>query len=223
MDNNSGDNNSGKYNSGDNNSGKYNSGDCNSGNYNSGDCNSGNYNSGYYNSGYYNSGYYNSGNYNSGNYNSGKYNSGFFCTETPLATFFDLPTNMTQNEAYGLIPKINNLPVCCEWICVEKMSEEQKAAHPDYNSLGGFLLIQDMPFKKAFPIVWAKMTEVEKARWLALPNFNAEQFLACTGVDVRGENVSKPLTKKEKVCNILEKFGCQKALIEELLTTLELT
>ena len=63
--NNSGDDNSGRYNSGhynsgdDNsgnrNSGHYNSGDCNSGNRNSGDCNSGNWNSCSRESGYFNS------------------------------------------------------------------------------------------------------------------------------------------------------------------------
>jgi len=196
---NSGDCNSGNYNSGNRNSGNRNSGYCNSGNYNSGNCNSGNCNSGNCNSGNCNSGDCNSGDcnsgdcnsgdcnsgdYNSGDYNSGNYNIGFFCTEDAPVAFFDVPYNGTREEAEEMIPSIE-LPVCCEWIPESEMTEKERADNPNYKTIGGYLKSNPLPMTESFPLAWSKLSDVEKAKWTSLPNFDAEKFLKVTGVDVR--------------------------------------
>ena len=188
---NSGNLNSGNLNSGDRNSGNLNSGDLNSGDRNSGNLNSGNRNSGYLNSGDRNSGNLNSGNLNSGDLNSGTRNSGYLCTETPSPIFFDKPWNGTWEEADSLVPWID-LPVGCEFIATSSMTEEEKTANPNHATIGGYLKVLCKTVQEAFPIAWAKLDDEEKQRWLDLPNFDAEKFLKCTGVDVRLEKKAEP-------------------------------
>ena len=172
-----------------------NSGDSNSGYSNSGNGNSGNWNSGYRNSGYRNSGDSNSGNWNSGKWNSGNWNSGNFCTGTPSPTFFDKPTSLTWEDANKIVPTID-LPCCCEWIPVAKMTDEEKASFPFYTTIGGFLRSSPIPIRESFPIAWAKLSDDEKKKWLALPNFDADKFFKITGVDVR-----EPESPNELVVN----------------------
>ncbi len=166
-----------------NNSGHYNSGHCNSGHRNSGNYNSGHRNSGHRNSGNYNSGHRNSGHRNSGNYNSGDCNSGHFCTQTPKPTFFDAPVDMTWEEADELIPYID-LPVGCRWVPESEMSDEEKQANANYKTIGGYLKVLHKDFKAAFSEAWPGLDDETKAKFMALPNFDAAKFLEITGVDV---------------------------------------
>ena len=198
---NSGYRNSGNLNSGYRNSGNLNSGNLNSGNLNSGYRNSGNLNSGYRNSGDRNSGYLNSGDRNSGDrnsgdrnsgdLNSGDRNSGYLCTETPSPMFFDKPWDGTWEEADSLVPWID-LPVGCEFIETSSMTDEEKTTNPNHVTIGGYLKVLCKTVQEAFPIAWAKLDDEEKQRWLDLPNFDAEKFLKCTGVDVRAEKQNEP-------------------------------
>ena len=178
-------------NSGDLNSGYLNSGYLNSGDLNSGDRNSGDLNSGYLNSGDRNSGDRNSGDLNSGGLNSGDRNSGYLCTETPSPMFFDKPWGGTWEEADALVPWID-LPVGCEFISSESMSDAEKAANPNHVTIGGYLKVLCKTVQEAFPIAWSKLDADEKQRWLDLPNFDAEKFLKCTGVDVRLSKSNQP-------------------------------
>ena len=193
--------NSGDYNSGNRNSGNYNSGSCNSGNYNSGNCNSGNYNSGNYNSGNRNSGNYNSGNCNSGNRNSGNYNSGswnstnystgFLNSEQQPIYMFNQPTNITnmqRDDIYNLagIQILNWNFENSWWIYSENMSAEEKAAHPEHETTGGYLKTVD--FKTACKIMWDNLDEEDKEAVKNLPNFDNDVFREITGISVEGEN-----------------------------------
>ena len=190
---NSGNWNSGDHNSGDHNSGYYNSGYYNSGNWNSCDHNSGNYNSGNYNSGYRNSGYYNSGDRNSGNYNSGNWNStnystGFLNSEQQPIYMFNQPTNMQREEVYNLagIQILNRNFKNSWWIYSENMSAEEKAAHPEHETTGGYLKTVD--FKTACKIMWDNLDEEDKEAVRNLPNFDNDVFREITGISVEGEN-----------------------------------
>ena len=201
---NTGHRNSGNRNSGDYNSGHRNSGDCNTGNYNSGNCNSGDYNSGHRNTGHRNSGNYNSGNWNSGDCNTGNYNSGHrnsgnynsgdwnkasytvgcFNTESQKLRFFDKETDITfeewrNSEAYWLMNKIDFRPAV--WIWEDDMTDEEKAAHPEYETTGGYLKIRDNTDCKEW---WKGLTEREKQVIKNIPNFDAEKFFMITGIRV---------------------------------------
>lgn len=170
------------------NSGYYNSGDYNSGYYNSGNHNSGYYNSGYYNSGGRNSGYYNSGNYNSGDWNSTNYSTGFLNSEQQPIYMFNQPTNMQREEVYNLagIQILNRNFENSWWIYSENMSAEEKAAHPEHETTGGYLKTVD--FKTACKIMWDNLDEEDKEAVRNLPNFDNDVFREITGISVEGEN-----------------------------------
>ncbi len=192
---NSGHRNSGHWNSSHRNSGDWNSGDRNSGDRNSGDCNSGNWNSGNYNSGDCNSGNWNSGNCNSGDWNSGDWNSGdwnkasnvvgCFNTQSQKLRFFDKETDITfedwrNSEACRLMNRIDFRPA--DWIWENEMSEAEKAKHPEYETIGGYLKIRDNT--DCCKEWWDRLTEREKQVIKNIPNFDADKFFIITGIKV---------------------------------------
>ena len=136
------------------------------------------------NTGHLNTGNWNTGDLNTGDWNTGYWNTGFFCTETPKPTFFDLPFDGTHYEARSRIPHVE-LPVGAIWTPTSQMTDEEKTKNPNHITIGGYLRASELTIQQAFPLAWAKMTDDEKQQWLSLPNFNAEKFFACTGVDVR--------------------------------------
>ena len=194
-DNNSGDENSGNYNSGCQNSGNYNSGDENSGNYNSGCQNSGNYNSGDWNSGDNNSGNCNSGNCNSGNWNSGTRNSGdwnkcdfsngCFNTTSPKIYLFNKPSEWTyldwlHSEARRLLNQIHGGTI--EYISFSNMTDEEKKAHPEAETTGGYLKKVDNT--ECAAIWWRGLTKSQKEIITSIPNFDKDIFKEITGIDI---------------------------------------
>ena len=187
---NSGNRNSGNWNSGNRNSGNWNSGNCNSGNCNSGNYNSGNYNSGNCNSGNYNSGNYNSGNYNSGNYNSGNWNktnfsNGCFNTIEPKIHLFNKPSEWTYQDWLNSDARylLNQLPGnVIKYIWLDDMTNEEKAAHPEAETTGGYLKILDN--SECAVIWWRGLSDGQKAIITAIPNFDKAIFKEITGIDV---------------------------------------
>ena len=187
---NSGDCNSGNRNSGDWNSGNRNSGDCNSGNRNSGNRNSGNRNSGNRNSGDCNSGDCNSGNRNSGNRNSGDWNkcsfsNGCFNTVSPKIYLFNKPSEWTYEDWLNSKARylLNQIPGdVLEYIYLSDMTDEEKAAHPEAETTGGYLKILDN--SECAVIWWCGLSDRQKAVITAIPNFDKEIFKQITGIDV---------------------------------------
>ena len=187
---NSGDRNSGNWNSGNWNSGDRNSGDCNSGDWNSGDRNSGNCNSGNCNSGDRNSGNWNSGNWNSGDWNSGDWNAtsfsnGCFNTESPKIYMFNKPTDWTLEQWFNcrarrLLNEIDDCPL--EYVYLSDMTDEEKAAHPEAKTTGGYL--KDRTTADNARKWWAGLSADDRNVILSLPNFDAAIFKEITGVDV---------------------------------------
>ena len=187
---NSGDGNSGNRNSGHGNSGNWNSGNWNSGNWNSGNCNSGdgnggNWNSGNWNSGNWNSGYGNSGDCNSGDWNMTNFSSGVLCTREPECLIFDRPSGMTLREWRGSEAADLMDGICIysdRWIDADDMTDEEKAAHPDFATTGGYL--RRGTGKPDFAGWWARLDDDERAVILAIPNFDAEKWKLITGIEV---------------------------------------
>ena len=188
---NSGDCNSGDWNSGNRNSGNRNSGNRNSGNRNSGDCNSGDCNSGDWNSGNRNSGNCNSGNRNSGNWNSINFSTGFFnSAEQPLYAF-NKPLDVdrdTFNDNVGIKAmkwKFENN----WWIYSDNMTDEEKKAHPEHETTGGYL--KTVNFKTACRMMWGNLTDDEKEAVKQIPNFDAAVFEEITGINAELNNIEK--------------------------------
>ena len=183
---NSGYRNSGYSNSGDRNSGDSNSGYRNSGDSNSGDRNSGDWNSGYRNSGDRNSGDWNSGYRNSGDWNSGYRNSGVFNTEKkPTIKMFDKDSSWTYDEWYD--SRARRIMEGCpysysDYIPADDMTDEEKKKHPEHKTIGGFV--------KTFTATaedkqkwWDSLSKKDKDEVKALPNFDADKFCKCVGIE----------------------------------------
>jgi hypothetical protein len=183
----------GRCNSGNRNSGDWNSGNRNSGNRNSGDWNSGNRNSGDWNSGNRNSGDCNSGNRNSGNRNSGDWNktsfsNGCFNTVSPKIYMFNKPTDWTLEHwlncrARYLLDQIDDCPL--EYVWFDSMTDEEKAAHPEAETTGGYL--KERTTADNARKWWAGLSADDRNIIFSLPNFDAAIFKEITGIDVDAE------------------------------------
>ena len=177
--------NSGNRNSGNRNSGNRNSGDCNSGNRNSGDWNSGNRNSGDCNSGNRNSGDCNSGNRNSGDWNKCSFSNGCFNTTSPKIYLFNKPSEWTYEDWLNSEARylLNQIPGdVLEYIWLSDMTDEEKAAHPEAETTGGYLKVLDN--SECAVIWWRGLSDRQKAIITAIPNFDKAIFKEITGIDV---------------------------------------
>ena len=177
---NSGNCNSGDYSSGDWNSGDWNSGDWNSGNCNSGDCNSGNRNSGDWNSGDWNSGYRNSGDWNKCDCSSGCFN-----TEIQKMYLFNKLSDWTYEDWLHSKARqiLNDIPMnTLTYIYFSDMSEEEKAAHPQAETAGGYL--KETDGSAHVQQWWDELSSNEKSIVKAIPNFDKAIFKEITGIDV---------------------------------------
>ena len=153
-----------------------NSGDCNSGDYNSGDCNSGDWNSGDYNSGDCNSGDYNSGNLNSGD---------CFNTVEPTIMMFNKPSEITYRDWLNSDARylLNQIPKdVVKWICSDDMTDEEKAAHPEHETTGGYLKVLNE--SECSQIWWDGLTNSQKEIIKSMPNFNESIFEEITGIKI---------------------------------------
>ena len=66
------------------------------------------------------------------------------------------------------------------------MTDEEKERHPEYKTIGGYI--------KVFTVTaadkqkwWDGLSESDKQAVYDLPNFDAEKFKSCTGIEVEHE------------------------------------
>ena len=182
---NTGNCNTGDCNTGDWNTGDCNTGDCNTGDWNTGDCNTGNRNTGDCNTGNWNTGDCNTGDCNTGDWNKSSFNTGCFNTEEQKIMLFNKPSDMTYSEWLGSDARylLNQIPKdVVEWVYEENMTDEEKAAHPTYETTGGYLKVLDE--SECGQLWWGSLSDRRKEIIKAIPNFDAEIFFQCTGVRV---------------------------------------
>ena len=182
---NTGDCNTGNRNTGNCNTGNCNTGNCNTGNRNTGDCNTGNRNTGNRNTGDWNTGDWNTGDWNTGDWNKSSFNTGCFNTEEQKIMLFNKPSNMTYSEWLDSDARylLNQIPKdVVEWVYEEDMTDEEKAAHPTYETTGGYLKVLDE--SECGQLWWGSLSDRRKEIIKAIPNFDAEIFFQCTGVRV---------------------------------------
>ena len=153
-----------------------------------GRCNSGNWNSGDWNSGNRNSGNWNSGDCNSGDWNKTSFSNGCFNTVSPKIYMFNKPTDWTLEHwlncrARYLLNQIDDCPL--EYVWFDSMTDEEKAAHPEAETTGGYLkkrTTADNARKW-----WAGLSADDRNIIFSLPNFDAAIFKEITGIDVDAE------------------------------------
>ena len=185
---NTGNCNTGDCNTGDWNTGDCNTGDCNTGNRNTGNCNTGDWNTGDWNTGDCNTGDWNTGNCNTGDWNSASFSNGVFCTEEPEILIFNKPSGMTfrqwrDSAACHLLNQIQFMPNV--WVWDSDMTDEEKEAHPEYKTTGGFLKVLDT--SDCCVRWWENLDESDRDVIRSIPNFDAAIFKQITGIDAAKE------------------------------------
>ena len=130
-----------------------------------------------------NSGDWNSGDWNSGNWNSGNWNSGYCNTTEPTIRLFDHQTDITfsdfwKSRVYSLLC---NIPSdCLTWKYSEYMTDDEKTAHPEHETTGGFLYLEKAD-RQAW---WESLSDDSKATITSMPYFDADKFYKCTNIRV---------------------------------------
>ena len=140
---------------------------------NSGDCNSGNWNS---------------GNWNSGDCNKTSFSNGCFNTVSPKIYMFNKPTDWTLEHwlncrARYLLNQIDDCPL--EYVWFDSMADEEKAAHPEAETTGGYL--KERTTADNARKWWAGLSADDRNIIFSLPNFDAAIFKEITGIDVDAE------------------------------------
>lgn len=167
------------------NTGKDCTGLLNTGNSNTGDWNTGDSNTGNSNTGDRNTGNWNTGNGNTGDWNKSSFSNGCFNTVEQKIMLFNKPSNWTYSDWLNSDAKIllNQMPNnVVEWIFQDDMTDEEKKQHPKYKTTGGYLKV--LCETKRVQDWWRSLLSCEKNIVKAIPNFDAEIFKQCTGIDV---------------------------------------
>ena len=180
---NTGNCNTGDGNTGNCNTGNGNTGDGNTGNGNTGDGNTRNWNTGDGNTGDRNTGNRNTGDRNTGDWNKSSYNTGCFNTEEQKIMLFNKPSSMTYREWIDSDARylLNQIPKnVVEWVHKEDMTDTEKAAHPTYETTGGYIKVLDE--SECGQLWWNALTDYQKNIIKGIPNFDADIFFQCTGI-----------------------------------------
>ena len=67
------------------------------------------------------------------------------------------------------------------WVSSSDMTDEEKKAHPEYETLGGYLRTEDN--RENITDWWNGLQCAERAEVKKLPNFDWDVFCKCTGID----------------------------------------
>lgn len=182
--------NTGDCNTGNCNTGDYNTGNCNTGNRNTGNSNTGNKNTGDRNTGDRNTGSMNTGDWNTGDWNTGdwnksSFNTGCFNTKEQKIMLFNKPSDITYREWIDSYARdlLNQIPKdVVEWVDEEDMTDEEKAAYPTYETIGGYLKTLDE--SESGQLWWNELSDCNKQIIKSIPNFDPDIFYECTGIKV---------------------------------------
>ena len=78
---------------------------------------------------------------------------------------------------------LNQIPKnAVEWIYTEDMSDEEKNAHPEHETTGGYLKVFDE--SECGQNWWDSLSESNRNIIRAIPNFDVDKFEKCTGIKV---------------------------------------
>lgn len=140
---------------------------------------------GRYNTGDYNTGDWNTGYYNTGDWNKSSFNTGCFNTEEQKIMLFNKPSDITYREWIYSDARdlLNQIPKdIVEWVDEEDMTDEEKAAYPTYETIGGYLKTLDE--SESGQLWWNELSDCNKQIIKSIPNFDPDIFYECTGIKV---------------------------------------
>ena len=99
---------------------------------------------------------------------------------------FNKPSDMTYSEWLCSDARylLNHIPKnVVEWVYEEDMTDEEKAAHPTYETTGGYLRVHEE--SESAQIWWDGLSKTDKSIIKAIPNFDGKIFEECTGIKIR--------------------------------------
>ena len=127
----------------------------------------------------------NSGNRNSGDWNKTNFSNGCFNTVEPKIHLFNKPSEWTYRDWLNSEARylLNQIPGdVLEYIWLDDMTDEEKAAHPEAETTGGYLKVLDN--SECAVIWWRGLSNRQKNIIAAIPNFDKAIFKEITGIDV---------------------------------------
>lgn len=141
------------------------------------------------NTGKWCTGYGNSGDWNSGDWNKTNFSNGCFNTVEQKIYLFNKPSSWTyQNwlgsEARYLMKQIQGDVL--EQVCWRNMTDDEKAAHPEAETTGGYL--KKIDNSESAAIWWRSLDQRQKNIIMSIPNFDKAIFKEITGIDVDKED-----------------------------------
>ena len=159
----------------------------NTGDWNTGDRNTGDRNTGNRNTGDRNTGDRNTGDWNTGDWNTTSFSSGVFNTEEAKILMFNKPSDWSYRDWLNSDARylLNQIPKkVVEWIYTGDMTDEEKVAHPEHETTGGYLKVLDE--SESGQIWWNGLSEDEKDCIRNIPNFDKDIFEEITGIRTEG-------------------------------------
>lgn len=130
-------------------------------------------------------GLWNSGNRNSGDWNKCSFSNGCFNTTSPKIYLLNKPSEWTYEDWLNSEARylLNQIPGdVLEYIWLSNMTDEEKAAHPEAETTGGYLKVLDN--SECAVIWWRGLSDRQKAIITAIPNFDKAIFKEITGIDI---------------------------------------
>lgn len=100
---------------------------------------------------------------------------------------FNKPSNWTFKDWLNSDARylLNSIPKdVTEWVWSSDMTDQEKEAHPEHETTGGYLKVLDE--SNCAQSWWNNLSDNQKNIIKALPNFNAEIFEQITGVKIDG-------------------------------------
>ena len=107
-------------------------------------------------------------------------------TEEPNIMMFNKPSNWTYNDWYESDARwlLNQIPKdVVEWIWSNDMTDEEKEQHPTYKTTGGYLKVLDE--SECGQLWWRGLSDRKKEVIKTMPNFDADIFYQCTGINIK--------------------------------------
>ena len=106
-------------------------------------------------------------------------------TIEPKISMFNKPSDWTLRDWWNsrACYLMNQIPKnVVEWIPNYRMTNEEKAAHPEYKTTEGYLKVLDE--SENAQLWWDSLPNDDRDVIKALPNFDAEIFRECTGIRI---------------------------------------
>ena len=108
-------------------------------------------------------------------------------TVKPVIMLFNKPTDWTIEDWWNSDARyiMCNCPTECtdtEWIWSSYMTDEEKKAHPEHTTTGGYL--KEVKHEADRQKWWDDLSYRKKLIVMSLPNFDADIFYECTGIRV---------------------------------------